>query len=375
MSPTLVPSCFAKVVEHRYFNSCHSRLLELLQTDVAKPLIIVTGPSGVGKSTLLAQIKASVTALAAPAVVSNPETIAFGGCSVKAHGQTAFSWKDTYIQLLRSLNHPFPDGRPPRSDSPPADASMKTISSETAQRLTNERLFRMLQKTIEHRKPRAILFDEAQHLLRVGSSQSLLNQLEHLKYIADETRTPHILFGTYELIRFMDLSSAVVRRREVIHFPRYAYDPQNPESSLEPFAEAVSEFSRDLYSMSKVELLEEVPYLYQGCVGCIGVLRQWLFQAFIYASSRRTKITKDVLEETALVPGDKNLLLDEILEGEAYFAKRTVGEDDYFKRLFGEVSPTDSKLESKTKTAVGKRKSHNDKTGLGNLDPKRKEAA
>jgi len=49
------------------------------------------------------------------------------------------------------------------------------------------------------------------HLLRVGSPESLLYQLEHIKYIADETNTLHVLFGTYELTKLMDLSSAIIR--------------------------------------------------------------------------------------------------------------------------------------------------------------------
>ncbi len=377
MNSKNLPKCFSSLVEHLHFNNCHSRLLELLQMDSAKPLIIVTGPTGIGKTTLLAQLKASATALAAPEMAENPEALAFGGCAVKAHGQTAFSWKDTYVQILRSLQHPFPDSRPPRSVPTTTDRLLKNISPETVHRYTNDRLFRMLQKTIEHRKPKAILLDEAQHLLRVGSSQSLLNQLEHLKYIADETHTPHILFGTYELIRLMDLSSALIRRREVVHFTRYVYDSEKPEDSLEPFAEAVSVFARDFAGVATIDLLDEVPYLYQGCVGCVGVLRQWLFNAYTSALASRSKITKGFLDRTALKAGDKKALLEDILEGEKYFAKQAAGEDEYLQRLGFTETESDSpkKPSGKKNNKPGQRKAHSDPVGIQALDPKKQRAA
>lgn len=369
MSTNILPKCFTSVIEHRHFTDRHDRLMELIQLNSEKRLLVVTGPTGVGKSTLLAQIKASVTKLAAVEMAQDPEVIAFGGCSVKAHGQTAFSWKDTYIQNLRSLQHPFADSDSPRKKSTSQDVIFKKISPAAAHSISNDRYFRKVEKAIKHRRPKAILLDEAHHLLRVGSSQSLLNQLEHLKYMADETRTPHVLFGTYELIRLLDLDSAVVRRREAIHFCRYPFDPVDAENSLEPFAEVVAIFDRDLAEFTDVDLLNEVPYLYQGSIGCVGVLRQWLFEAYSEASSKRIKITKELLTKKALKAGDKRTMLNDIFAGEKYFADQLEGEDEYL-RLLGfheQASVNPPKLSRKPKP--GRRKPHNDKTGPGALDP------
>jgi len=341
-------------------------------------IVIVTGPTGVGKSTLRVQFEEELKALSAQDCANNPEVIAYGSCSVKAPGPTAFSWKDTYLQMLRSLQHPFAesdftsrsirkidDGHPP----------LKTISPEAAHRLSNDRLFRILQRTIDHRRPKALIFDEAHHLLRVSSSQSLVNQLEHLKYIADETKTLHVLFGTYELIRLMDLSSALIRRREVVHFPRYIYAANDPLNSLEPFAKVVAIFAADLDPMCKVGLLTEVAYLYQGCVGCIGVLRDWLFRA--YTAAKATDgglITKEILEQTILAASDRLELIEVIEGGEHYFQQRSKCEKRYLVKLgFLAPDPNDSETTADPKKAATRpftRKPHNDPVGFEQLNLK-----
>lgn len=254
------------------------------------------------------------------------------------------------------------------------------MSNEAAHRLSNDRLFRVLQRTIQHRKPKALIFDEAHHLLRLASSQSLVNQLEHLKYIADETRTLHILFGTYELTRLMDLSSALIRRREVVHFPRYIYDRENEEASLTEFAKVVAVFARDLGAVSDVDLLtDEVPYLYQGCVGCVGVLRDWLCRAYTAAKeTKRGKITKPILDQTILASSDLLELIKDAKDGEHYFQKRSLCQEEYLAELGFRryADPTVGRSKPGSNPARPfRRKPHNDAVGTDLLGQNSKNAA
>lgn len=376
-----VPSCFSITIEHKNFKRCLDQLRELMRLKTSTRIIIVTGPTGAGKTTIRDALANALEVLAAPEIQSNPEMIAYGACSVKAPGSTAFSWKDTYLQMLKSLHHPFADsalGRQPKTlKSREELAAVKSMTPEAAQRLSGDRLFRILQRTISHRKPKALFYDEAHHFLRVSSSQSLVNQLEHIKYIADETQTLHVLFGTYELIELMDLSSALIRRREVVHFPRYIYDPQKPEDSLRSFAEVVAVFAKDLDAMCEEPLLKQVPYLYQGSVGCVGVLRDWLFRAYSRAcDSAKVQITKQILEHTILSPGDRLELIKEAKAGEEYFEKRGRGEPQYLKNLgFLPIDDEDSSSPEETgrsKRKPGQRNPHNDPVGPDHLDPDHK---
>jgi hypothetical protein len=245
------------------------------------------------------------------------------------------------------------------------------VTSPSAARFTNDRLFRILKRAIDHRRPKALIFDEAHHFLRLASSQSLVNQLEHLKYIADETKTLHVLFGTYELVKMMDLSSALIRRREVIHFPRYFFDPRAPAESLKAFAGVIAVFSKDLDAVCELELLKEVPYLYQGSVGCVGVLRDWLFRAYKRAErSKGQKITRRILDNTILAVSDRMALVEAALSGEAYFRDRSACESDYLTKLGftlnGSSAPNTPKTVSR-KRKPGTRNPHNDLIGTAHL--------
>jgi hypothetical protein len=368
--------CFKETIRHEYFNQCISRLHELVRQKTSTGLVIVTGPTGAGKTTMRELFARELELLSEPEMAQNPELISYASCSVKAPGSTAFSWKDTYVQMLISLQHPFANSNLERRQKSHALAGIGDASPESIQRMPNDRLFRILQRTINHRKPKAIFLDEAHHLLRVGSGQSLINQLEHLKYIADETKTLHVLFGTYELIELMDLSSQLIRRREIVHFPRYAYSPANPLQSLESFATVIAVFAQDLDSISHINLLEEVPYLYQGSVGCVGVLRDWLFRAYSMAGNDPDgKISKRILEATKLSSGDLLALLKDAQGGEDYFSKRASKEQEYYSEL-GFGTAEDNSITESTEPAKKtpsskpfKRKPHNDPVGLDSLSP------
>ena len=379
---SVLPFCFSRTITHPVFAGALERLLQLIRTPTSTRIVIVTGPPGAGKSTLMRSLEGELLSLFANETQKDPESIPFGRYSVKAPSSGPYSWKDNYLQLLRSLQHPFADS--PRLAQGKAEDTgrpvLRAISPEQAHKFTNDRLFRIVQNTIGHRRPSAILMDEAHHLLRLSSEQSLVYQLDHLKYIADETGVLHVLFGTYELVQLMDLSGALIRRREVVHFPRYVLNPQQPQASLEGFASAVNSYAEVLNSYCDFDLLDDVPLLYRGSVGCVGILRDWLVRAHRASLSNPSrKITTQVLESTMMATRDRLALLNESLEGEGYFSKRSLSEADYMRKLgFSEedgAAPPVPAKPPKPKRRPGVRKPHNDPVGLDHLIPSAQPAA
>src|SRR5947209_2294878 len=78
-----------------------------------------------------------------------------------------------------------------------------------------------VEQTLRHRRPVAVMIDEAQHLAKVASGRRLLDQLDVIKSIANRTNTVHVLFGTYDLLAFRNLNGQLSRRSVDVHFPRY----------------------------------------------------------------------------------------------------------------------------------------------------------
>src|SRR5260370_38303885 len=77
-----------------------------------------------------------------------------------------------------------------------------------------------VEQALRYRRPRAVLVDEAQHLPKMASGRRLLDQLDVIKSIANRTGTMHVLFGTYDLLAFRNLSGQLSRRSVDVHFSR-----------------------------------------------------------------------------------------------------------------------------------------------------------
>ncbi len=91
-----------------------------------------------------------------------------------------------------------------------------------------------LEEAMTRRGVRAVILDEAQHLLKVGRGSSggkLLDQLDWLKSMTNVTGVLHILIGTYELLNFRNLSGQASRRGLDLHFPRLQSQRQLPKKS------------------------------------------------------------------------------------------------------------------------------------------------
>jgi hypothetical protein len=135
------------------------------------------------------------------------------------------------------------------------------------------------------------------------------------KSIANRTNTVHVLFGTYDLLAFRNLSGQLSRRSVDIHFPRYLADRAEDRKI---FVNIVHSFPKKLPLPEPPDLLKHWELLYERTFGCVGVLKQWLVKA-LTAALRRGDSTISVsdLEAHALSIAQCDKILSEITEGEA----------------------------------------------------------
>ena len=150
---------------------------------------------------------------------------------------------------------------------------------------------------------RAVMIDEAHHMLYGGNGaggSTLQEQLEWLKSLSSTTQILHILVGTYDLLNFGQLNGQIGRRCSPVHFSRYR---------LEREADCLE------FQSALVSLLEQVPlrcdvetlvgsywvYFYEGCIGAIGVLKDWLTRAVSAALDEgQERLSLDCLQDHIL---------------------------------------------------------------------------
>ena len=103
------------------------------------------------------------------------------------------NWRDHYRRLLQQLDEPLIDYKVNRC--PDARYVQGGARFMPPSRAVGTDYRYAVEQAIRHRRPVAVMIDEAQHLGKIGSGRRLLDQLDVIKSIANQTNTVHVLFG------------------------------------------------------------------------------------------------------------------------------------------------------------------------------------
>ena len=215
----------SKVVAHPRLTAVHRAVRDALSQPAGASLILVYGPTGVGKTTLRMRLEQQLLSEALPDMEQDPGRVPVIAVEAVAPESGQFNWKDYYLRALAALDEPLMAHKitatTPENRSLEVPAPMRPF----LKRATSAAEFRwVLEECLRRRRVAACLVDEAQHLKRLTSGRRLLDQMDTLKSLAALTGTVHVLVGTYELIGMTNLSAQLSRRSVEIHFGRYRAD-------------------------------------------------------------------------------------------------------------------------------------------------------
>ena len=163
---------------------------------------------------------------------------------------------------------------------------------------------------------------------KVAGGRRLLDQLDTLKSLtgAEPSQTLLVLFGTYELRHFIDLSGQLAGRTYHIEFGRYDV---NKSVDRQRFMSVVVTLQRYLPFQEPPELREHGMYLYQGSLGCVALLKDWLSRAFdIALQEDANTITLDHLRATQEPVGTLRKLAEEMVVGEEMYRQALKPDSD-----------------------------------------------
>lgn len=303
-----------KVIGHPRLNEAHDRLFQAIQEPASAALIAVYGPSGVGKTTLRLRVQRRLTEALRDQLEEDPGRLAVVGVEAIAGESVEFNWRDFYKRTLREMGEPLID----RKVLYPMPGGTQTAGRNVplAERASAPELRFALEQAFRYRRPRAFFLDEAQHLKRLGSGRRLSDQLDTLKSLASVTGIIHVLFGTYELLTMTELSGQLNRRTIDIHFGRYHADRGDDATAFQSIVSTLQEHLPLAEPPALVEWWEE---LYEGSVGCVGVLKDWLTRALAMVLEKDAKtLARTDLETQALGKVKLMQMAREIKEGEGH---------------------------------------------------------
>jgi len=341
--------------------------------------LLLSGPTGVGKSELLRVVTHRMQTRAQ--VVTLGERLPLPVILVET--PAPFTYREWYERVLRALDEPFieeviyrevgtsPNGK--KAASGRRSTSPKPLDEAPELRWAVE-------KALAKRRVLAICFDEAQHLMANGETEDLKRCWDWLKSLSNTTGVLFVLAGPYPLLKFRRVSSQAARRSTDVHFPRYQLE--NPEDCsafqgalLALFKQACRAVSgREAKKTELQPLMDHWPLFYRGCLGCVGVLKDWLIRT-VSAALRKgdTRLTLDRVREQELVEASLADMAADIVAGEQQVAL-TSGDRSQLNSLLqmegevaapaetsaGEAKPTSTK---RTSTKPGTRKPKRDPVG------------
>lgn len=312
----------AYVFKHPTASATFQELMTGLAADASPQVIILTGPTGVGKSTLLRAACNRLLQQYQAKMMAETDFVPVVTISAVPPNGRNFSWKDFYIRLLSGQHEPLIDRKLllPRQTMLLPD---HPLAGRALEHSVADALRRSVEEYCRRRRTKYLVIDEAHHLLLVNGWQQLECQFECLKSFTIQTGVTILLTGTYRLLDILEQSGQLTRRSQVVNFPRYDL---RRAGDRESFRNILANLERKLSEYVPARLLENAEYFYRKSAGCTGILKDWLARCLEHAVTEGAPVIDAAFADRfALKNRGLVTIVEEACLGEAKLAD--VGDD------------------------------------------------
>jgi len=315
----------AVVVKHAHLQDVDDQLSLRVEEHADATHVLLCGPGGVGKSKAL-----SVVAERFAREETDRFVVSILLLEPIPPDQGSYLRLDYYWQIIDALKeHPLV------KELVGSVAHIMAAPKTARAKLGAIDWFKMRQaaeQALIRARVRAVFADEGHRLMQGDGSHSVDEQLEWLKSLSNRTKVLHVLAGPYALFGFRNTSGQLARRGRDIHFARY---------HVEDKEERIAFVAALKYLLERVPLevdlntsLSRWRWWATGCVGCIGILKDWLVDAVAAMLIQNgTSLTETVLTRTMPHPARRLSLEMEARAGEHSIARHDSESAKQFQAL------------------------------------------
>lgn len=352
----------AKKIGHPSLMDAHESVLSMLRGKAGPEILIVTGPSGVGKSTLLEKLEETLLAENAEQMQLENDFLPVIRLDANAPHQKNFSWKDFYTRLLMKMDETSVQYKLPFGYSMydlidmPRDLITRKATSDALQRC--------VENCLHYRKTRVLLIDEASVMLLKSKGTQPMHLFEAIKSLSINSGAKIVLVGTYQLLEIMEQSAQLIRRSRVVHMARYS---NGFKEDREIFANILRSFQAQMPIKNPPDLVKHVEAFYLKCAGCVGILHSLLLAWLEHALKTGETSIEEVFLDSLISNFSVKQVLEEAFAGELKL--RDIPLDNIRKMLEDHnkgIQLPDTIEKEKPKAKVGR-----NQNGVGKRSPKR----
>lgn len=272
-------------------------------------ILLICGPTGVGKTTMAKHLRDATLRQAASDMEVDAGLVPSAYVEAISSGEDQFNWPFLFESILEEID---PLAGMPRAEYGIDADTGRFVRPKGSSYQTRRALRQAAVKALRARGTRALIIDEAAHIIQNLTTKKTRIQVNTIKSMANMSHTQAVLIGSYDLYELMSLSGQLARRTHVIHLERYRED--RPED-VHAFHSCVKQFQDTLPHIWGGGLMPYADALMENALGCIGTLGAILTRAARFAIADG-QWSEHALCRALITEGQRKTILAEILEGE-----------------------------------------------------------
>ncbi len=295
---------FDIAIPHRNWLRALSEAFLILSCASPGEVICIVGPSRAGKSLLIRRLIQMLFGECRYEETGELLAVVVEAVNSGSHG--TFSTKAFTQRMLEAVRHPLFTMKGQDIDD--------ILAMQKMDRSTEATLRMALEQALIARGTKVIFIDEAQHVKYASKdAQAAFAVMDSWKCLAQTAGLVIVFVGAYPILDVISNSPHLLGRKHQIHFPRYHAN----EEDILAFGQLLAKYSEivDLDS-SLASLTDVAELMYEGSLGCIGLLKAWIKRADAIAVGAGMRVDEKLLRTTRLSDIDLNSIRKEIIAGE-----------------------------------------------------------
>jgi hypothetical protein len=370
----LVEAFMDVTVKHTMQEQAHEAITFACCDNPSASIVVLAGPTGVGKSTLLEKFADEYLGRFASEMAADFTLRPIAYALAVASGHRGFDWKRLYKDAGTNLDDPFAhqrNRRGPRKGEPPKRPALRLAGEGIGAGVMREEL----EAELKLRKSRLWIIDEAHHVVRGGRTGGPGDQLDVLKSMSQTSGSKLLLCGTYDLPDYLVGSGQLSRRSAVIRLNRYRW---TEASERQVFANVVHSLLQRLPDGAGYpDVKANLKFFYVHTLGCVGIFKDWAARALaLQLNKGDAKLSIEHFRMTRLTAKELAVINQEIIDGEGRYGEGSEEPDAVLTRSIlkgiavtvrhsgSAIGPAGGRGKGRQARAVGERTPGRDRVGV-----------